>query len=111
MNNLNDEGKFVYKGIYWCGDCSYFDFHTGMCEQGCNLKDNNRSKDSHFPNDCPLPDVMVVKHGHWTRINIVGKEYGKVYYQHVGCSRFIYESPYHFCPLCGAKMDEEEIDK
>lgn len=59
----------------------------------------------------PAVDAVLVKHGHWTRIHIKGKGYGKVYYQHENCAPLLYESPYHCCPECGAMMDEEMVDK
>ena len=55
-------------------------------------------------------DAVPVIHGHWTRIHIKGKEYGKVYYQHENCAPLLFESPYHYCPECGAKMDEQGKD-
>lgn len=108
---MSDDPRLAYKGIYWCGDCSDFNFHTGRCEQGCDLKESNRAKGSHFPKDCPFPDAIEIKHGYWSRIHIKGKDYGKVYYQHENCAPLLYENPYHYCPECGAMMDEEMIDK
>lgn len=105
---MSNNPRLVYKGIFWCGDCSDFNFYTGKCEQGCDLKGEGGS---HFPKDCPLPDTTEIKHGHWTRIHVRGKEYGKIYYQHENCAPLLYENPYHFCPECGATMDEEMVDK
>lgn len=47
------------------------------------------------------------KEGEWTRVEVNGKNYGQVYYQHKNCSvneTQLFPSPYHFCPNCGAKM-------
>lgn len=58
----------------------------------------------------PAVDAVPVIHGHWIRIHIKGKEYGKVYYQHENCAPQLFESPYHYCPHCSAKMDEQGKD-
>lgn len=58
----------------------------------------------------PAVDAVPVVHGHWTRIHIKGKEYGKVYYQHENCAPLLFESLYHYCHECGAKMDEQGKD-
>lgn len=58
----------------------------------------------------PAVDAAPVAHGHWTRIHIKGKEYGKVYYQHENCTPLLFESPYHYCPHCSAKMSEQGKD-
>ena len=45
--------------------------------------------------------------GEWKRIEVNGKNYGQVYYQHKDCKvneTEIFRSPYHFCPNCGVKM-------
>lgn len=55
-------------------------------------------------------DAAPVIHGHWTRIHVKGKDYGKVYYQHENCAPLLFESPYHYCPHCGAKLDEQGKD-
>ena len=55
-------------------------------------------------------DAAPVEHGQWTRIHVKGKEYGNVYYQHENCAPLLFESPYHYCPECGAKMGEQGKD-
>jgi exosome complex RNA-binding protein Csl4 len=60
--------------------------------------------------DVDAVDAAPVIHGNWTRIHIKGKEYGKVYYQHENCAPLLFESPYHYCPHCGAKVDEQGKD-
>lgn len=45
--------------------------------------------------------------GEWTRIEVKGKNYAQVYYQHKDCEvneTQMFPSPYEYCPNCGAKM-------
>ena len=51
-------------------------------------------------------DAAPVAHGRWKDHHAKVRGYGKVYYQH-DCIPILYESPYKYCPNCGAKMDEE----
>lgn len=51
-------------------------------------------------------DAVLVKHGHWQEYHTKARGYGKVWYQHE-CTPILYESPYYYCPNCGAKMDEK----
>lgn len=54
----------------------------------------------------PAADVVEVRHGRWTEYHTkCDGGYGQIYYQHTDCSCFLYESPYNYCPNCGAKMD------
>lgn len=54
----------------------------------------------------PAADVVEVRHGRWTEYHAkCDGGYGQIYYQHTDCSCFLYESPYNYCPNCGAKMD------
>lgn len=58
--------------------------------------------------EAPAADVVEVRHGKWTRIEINGKHYGQIYYQHKECivnETQLFPSPYDYCPNCGAKMD------
>lgn len=54
----------------------------------------------------PLEDVEPVEHGQWTEYHAKARGYGKVWYQHT-CAPFLYESPYYYCPHCGAKMESK----
>ena len=58
----------------------------------------------------PTADAEEVKHGKWEKVQVVSEEYGyvQVYYQHKDCKispTGLYESPFEYCPRCGAKMD------
>lgn len=56
----------------------------------------------------PTADVVEVKHGEWTKVEVIGNGYGQTYYQHKNCtvnSTQLYECPFEHCPRCGAKMD------
>ena len=57
--------------------------------------------------DLPTVDAMPVVHGRWKEHHAKARGYGKVYYQH-DCAPILYESPYKYCPNCGAKMDKED---
>lgn len=41
--------------------------------------------------------------GEWKKHKMISRDYGKIYYQH-DCCCDLYESPYNYCPNCGAKM-------
>lgn len=50
------------KGIKLCGECANYSYKKHKCLLGCNKETDPRSK---FYDDCPLPDVVEVKHGYW----------------------------------------------
>lgn len=43
------------------------------------------------------------KTGKWIEHKMLSRDYAKIYYQHDCCCE-LYESPYRFCPYCGAEM-------
>ena len=58
--------------------------------------------------DAPTVELAEVKHGEWTKIDVMGSGYGQIYYQHKECpvsSTELFTCPYEVCPRCGAKMD------
>ena len=52
-------------------------------------------------------DAAPVEHGQWQEVHTKARGYGKVWYQH-NCSPILYESPYYYCPFCGAKIGEKK---
>lgn len=63
--------------------------------------------------EAPAADVQEVRHGEWKecyedwRKQIAGDECSVCGFQHFGASI----SHYHYCPNCGAKMDESEDEE
>ena len=51
----------------------------------------------------PSAEVPERKTGKWSEHKMLSRDYGKIYYQHDCCCE-LYESPYRFCPHCGAEM-------
>lgn len=51
-------------------------------------------------------DAAQIVHGRWQEYHAKVRGYSKVYYQH-SCTPLLYDSPYYYCPNCGAKMDGE----
>lgn len=49
------------KGLICCSvACRFYDIPTGKCRLGCEEK---ADPNADFYDDCPLPDVVEVKHG------------------------------------------------
>lgn len=75
--------------------------HFIVCDRCPNCK----------PSECEFfknkVDVVEVRHGEWTKVEVTGNGYGQIYYQHKNCtvnSTELYKSAYEYCPHCGAKM-------
>ena len=95
------------KGLISCSvACRFYDIPTGKCRLKCEKK---ADPNADFYDDCPLPDVVEVKHGEWIS---QGSGYNFVY----KCSEcgyidgYPFEDRHKFCPQCGAKMDGGEND-
>lgn len=90
------------KGLISCSvACRFYDIPTGKCRLGCEEK---ADPNADFYDDCPLPDVVEVKHGKW--IGIRPYEGSEVwYYQCSECGHYesLIKRPY--CAGCGAQMD------
>lgn len=94
------------KGIRICGDCANYSYKKHKCLLGCNQESSPRSK---FYDDCPLPDVVEVRHGRWISVD------ADVIFSCSECEAEVstswdYESDdmFRYCPCCGAKMDGSE---
>ena len=75
-------------------------------EKLCELARNhiNRSVDCNDIMRFPFADVQEVKHGKW---ELIGKNVSKC--TSCGCARNIKtQFGWNFCPVCGARMGEEE---
>lgn len=103
------------KGITYCGACADYDIKKHRCKRGAKLESNPQDK---FFDDCPLPDVELVRNGRW--------EHKKNDYSVAWCSKCkgMFDTTWHgktakeyfaqfaeayrYCPRCGAKMDLED---
>ena len=75
-------------------------------EKLCELAKNhiNKSVDCNDIMRFPFADVQEVKHGKW---ELIGKNVSKC--TSCGCARNIKtQFGWNFCPVCGARMGEEE---
>lgn len=75
-------------------------------EKLCELARNhvNKSVDCNDIMRFPFADVQEVKHGKW---ELIGKNVSKC--TSCGCARNIKtQFGWNFCPVCGARMGEEE---
>lgn len=52
----------------------------------------------------PTVDAEPVKHGHW----IMYDDEGWTIYECSNCGKHSPSADTYYCPICGAKMDEEE---
>jgi hypothetical protein len=61
-----------------------------------------------FFDDCSLPDVVPVVHGKWIPVtNGRGGSECNVCHAYAPCAQNGTEYNSHFCPNCGARMDDE----
>lgn len=107
------------KGIKLCGECANYSYKKHKCLLGCNKETDPRSK---FYDDCPLPDVVEVKHGrNITEMHPVDEfvcsECGFMLcdFTEIRIDEDTHYNSYHecyikYCPNCGAKMDGGEKD-
>ena len=89
------------KGIKYCGECCFYDWEK------CLICGNEKKLTGPFFDNCPLPDVEEVRHGHWIKQPVSQELCGVEYYR---CSLCNHEEQYKppYCPFCGAKMDGKE---
>lgn len=82
----------------WCHDCKEYDQEKHCCHRWTKVirqtVEEMRSQQSER------------KKGEWTEYKKSFGVYGQIYYQHDCCPN-LYESPYHFCPNCGAEMESK----
>lgn len=55
----------------------------------------------------PAAEVQEVKHGRWDKLDISASSGNYTMFQCSVCAALYYE-PTHYCPNCGASMDEVE---
>lgn len=97
------------KGINRCADCAHYNIKVHKCMICDNIETDPREP---FYDDCPLPDVAPVVHGHWidcdngydsyARCSECGDEFTN---WEADCAHT------NFCPNCGAKIDEKGAGK
>ena len=92
--------------LFKCQTCRHH--RSGGCDTWCE----NGECYSPDMSKIPTADVVEVKHGYWKecfedwRKQIAGDECSACGFQHYGTSI----SHYHYCPNCGAKMDEKKVE-
>ena len=85
------------KGITCCGDCVYYNWENDRCKKGASIEENGYG---YFYKDCPLSEVVTVRHGKWIRVN---DEFSQCNLCKYPVHASWCESKY--CPNCGCKMD------
>lgn len=98
------------KGIKYCGECGFYDWEK------CLICGNEEKLTGPFFDNCPLPDIEEVKHGHWIKDVTKRRGDGEIYdYCCSECQGEAYEGKYgnndvfsDYCHHCGAKMDGKE---
>lgn len=101
------------KGITICGDCGFYNWKKHRCSRGCTAEGTAQS---HFYEDCPLPDVREVVRGKWMDDNGKTVPWDKLNKNCPAHSAFCsvcgewltasdeYPAIGNFCPNCGADM-------
>lgn len=91
------------KGLISCSvACRFYDIPTGKCRLKCEEK---ADPNADFYDDCPLPDVVEVKHGKW--IEALTSDTKERWYRCSKCGHYEL-TPRAYCSDCGAKMDGGE---
>lgn len=87
------------KGITLCAECTYYDKKKHRCKRGASKE---RFAIDPFYDDCPLPDVVEVRHAKWVS--------SEQYNGRPECPVCFYvtDEKTNYCPHCGCKMDREE---
>ena len=101
------------KNMQWNGGCAMDD----LISRAAAIKAFTGKPPEYYHTDyivselgrLPTADAVPVVHGRWQEYHATVHGYGKIYYQH-SCTPILYESPYYYCPHCGAKMDGEWRD-
>ena len=94
---------------YKCGDC----FHADLCEESKMLFGFSRDNPAYCGMFLNCADVAPVRHGRWVKSE---DDYYELYMIKCSvcreewcfeCDDDAFDLNYHYCPNCGAKMDEE----
>lgn len=107
------------KGITLCAECAYYSMKKHKCTRGATDEGKPTAR---FYADCPLDDVVPVKHGRWEdRGGLLTPMHrydeftnpDSVFYGTCSvCGRTVYQggilNGFKYCPHCGAKMDLKE---
>lgn len=108
------EDRFVDRCID--GDCpyNYADQEDDYCVNGLlrdaltlieQLQEGNLSQQRTILKlTNAIRETAPAEYGKWQEYHANARGYGKIYYQH-SCTPLLYDSPYYYCPHCGAKME------
>lgn len=106
------------KGITMCADCAYYNIKTHKCTLGCTGEPCiENGDDVRFFTDCPLPNVVEVRHGEWHECwhtdtvcasICTNCEKAATQARMIVGQELMTNVRYPLCPNCGAKMDGGE---